>query len=574
MLHIFICDTAVAQQKFTLKITAIHASQQKDIDYFLSKHAIAKVYSDTLSCKLSLRYNLSAFYEAGYLTASYDSVSVHDTSITAYLDLGNVFKLVELKFPADKEHIIREAGLNSFTKTIFTPKQFALLNEKVLRYYENNGYPFASAQLKNVTVEKSLITALMDVQTNQRILIDSITITGTAKISKAILYNYLSIKPGDLYNESLVKKIPVRIREISFVNQTKPMQIVFTPKGCYINLFLNDKKSSQIDGILGILPANDKGGKTTLTGELRLRLQNSFAHGEVIDLHWQQSKPLTQDLNVKFIYPFLFQSPFGVDAALSIHKQDTTYVDVLGNLGINYFLTGGNYLKFYVKSETSNLLSTKGLENTTTLPPYADVKKRMLGLGFRKEQLDYKYNPRKGYSVEANAGAGTRTIEKNSKVNPVVYDSVDLKSAQYDGELIYNSYQAIGKRNVINLGVQGGGILSDNIFTNELFRIGGLRSLRGFDEQSIYASQYVIGKMEYRFILDQGSYLQAFFNVAYYENHSTTQFIHDTPYGFGAGLSFETRLGFFSFNYALGKEFDNPIYIRAAKIHFGIVNYF
>src|SRR5205085_9334022 len=115
------------------------------------------------------------------------------------------------------------------------------------------------------------------------------------------------------------------------VSELKPMQVIFNTTGCYIKLFLNDKKSSQIDGIIGVLPADDKGGKTTITGDLRLRLQNSFAHGELIDFHWQQSKAKTQDLNIRFVYPFLFQSPFGIDAGLNIHKQDTTYVDIKGN---------------------------------------------------------------------------------------------------------------------------------------------------------------------------------------------------------------------------------------------------
>lgn len=46
------------------------------------------------------------------------------------------------------------------------------------------------------------------------------------------------------------------------------------------------------------------------------------------------------------------------------------------------------------------------------------------------------------------------------------------------------------------------------------------------------------------------------------------------PVGFGAGITFETRLGIFSFNYALGKQFNNPILFKEGKVHFGIVNYF
>jgi hypothetical protein len=60
----------------------------------------------------------------------------------------------------------------------------------------------------------------------------------------------------------------------------------------------------------------------------------------------------------------------------------------------------------------------------------------------------------------------------------------------------------------------------------------------------------------------------------YYERRQLDTFVHDTPMGFGTGITFETKLGIFSLNYALGKEFNNQIVFRAAKIHFGLINYF
>jgi hemolysin activation/secretion protein len=80
--------------------------------------------------------------------------------------------------------------------------------------------------------------------------------------------------------------------------------------------------------------------------------------------------------------------------------------------------------------------------------------------------------------------------------------------------------------------------------------------------------------LEWRYLLEQNSYAYLFWNGAYYENRSVNKFIHDTPYGFGLGLSFETKAGIFSLNYAIGKQFNNPIDIRAAKVHFGLISFF
>ena len=112
------------------------------------------------------------------------------------------------------------------------------------------------------------------------------------------------------------------------------------------------------------------------------------------------------------------------------------------------------------------------------------------------------------------------------------------------------------------------------IYRNELLRIGGLKILRGFDEESINTSSYSIFTLEYRFLLDRNSYFALFSDGGYYESKDVENSFSDTPLGIGAGINFETKAGIFSFNYAVGRQFDNPIEFRAAKIHFGFVNLF
>jgi len=156
----------------------------------------------------------------------------------------------------------------------------------------------------------------------------------------------------------------------------------------------------------------------------------------------------------------------------------------------------------------------------------------------------------------------------------VDYDSIQLKSVQYNAEITGDYFIPVFKRSVIDIGSKAGFISGEDIFQNELFRIGGLKTLRGFDEESILASHYLIWKTEFRYLIEQNSYLFAFVNGAYYERRQRNYFLRDTPLGFGAGITFETKLGIFSINYAIGKEFSNPILVRSGKIHFGLVNYF
>jgi len=58
------------------------------------------------------------------------------------------------------------------------------------------------------------------------------------------------------------------------------------------------------------------------------------------------------------------------------------------------------------------------------------------------------------------------------------------------------------------------------------------------------------------------------------ENRSVENDLRDQPFGFGAGMTFETRAGIFGISYALGRQLNNPIDFRTGKIHFGYVSLF
>jgi outer membrane protein assembly factor BamA len=276
---------------------------------------------------------------------------------------------------------------------------------------------------------------------------------------------------------------------------------------------------------------------------------------------------------LKFSYPFLFDVPFGVDAELTLFKKDTIFLEFFRQIGFRYYLQGNSSIRTFAGVRSSNLISTVGYELISTLPTFADVRTVQYGLGTTLERVDYRLNPRRGYIVDVSLAAGLRTVTKNAKINPEVYDSIDLNTTQYRTELVTDLFLPIGARGVINLNAMAGLLESPSLFRNELFRLGGLRTIRGFDEQSILASRYIAGRFESRFVLDQNSYLLAFYNHAFIEDRSAG-FLADDPYGMGAGLTFDTKLGIFSFIYALGSRLDNPLEFRSGKIHFGLLNTF
>ncbi|MFA6924064.1 MAG: hypothetical protein WC223_07395 [Bacteroidales bacterium] len=556
--------------KLQIKNNSIHSEISK-IDY-------KKEFYDTLERKKELYNYLNKLYEKGYLAAYFDSIRTTDSvSMLATIIPGKIYKWVIIKKANVDEDFLKQftGRKNIDGKTTMLYSDIIKLNKKIIEHFENNGYPFVSVKLDSIETDSNVSKAVLNIERNKKYNIDSIIVKGNAKISKRYLFGFLGIEEGSVYDESQIKKISARLKEISFIKEAKSYNLIFTPKYSKIILYLQKNKSSQFDGIVGFKQNDKNPSKIDLTGEVHLNLINSFGRGEFMSFNWRSLQEKTQDLKINFTYPYLFSTPFGIDLKFSIYKKDTTYITITRNIGIQYFFSGRDYLKFFLDNKSSNILSTVGLKSTTVLPDYADIENNIYGLEFKREHLDYVLNPRRGHFIKISIGAGTKNIKKNSEINSEVYNNIKLNSEQYHIESELDNYFSVSHRSVIKLGSQCGWIINDNLFQNELFKIGGLKTLRGFDEESIFASKYSILTAEYRFLFEEKSYLFGFFDWAYYENFSSNKKnIHDTPYGFGAGISFETKAGIFSISYALGKQFNNPIYFKNSKVHFGIVNYF
>jgi outer membrane protein assembly factor BamA len=511
----------------------------------------------------------------GFITANTDSVIARSNLYTAYISAGEKYKWINLKYEKKDQGIISKVGYNErfFTNRPFRFNDVSKLMERVIVHYENNGYPFVSVKLDSIEFKESGINAKLNIQKNVFIKLDSLVTEGSGKVNQKFLLRYLGIKNGMPYNAAVFKSASPKIRQLPFLTEKKPPILQLTDKQNKMFLFLEKKNASQFDGIVGILP-NEK-GKTVFTGDLKIKLVNAILkNGETFDINWRRLQTQTQDLKASVIYPYIGGLPVGVDYNIKIYKKDSTFLDVNNSLGLNYYYSGLNYIKVFYKQRNANLLSTTGLENITVLPEYADVITRSYGLGYVIEKFDYRFNPRKGIGINLLGSAGNREIKRNPRISDVAYSTIDLKSSQYQVEAAVSGYLNPVKNHVVKLAAQFGSVFGNTIYKNELFRIGGLRTLRGFDEESIYASTYVIPTLEYRFLFEQNSNLFVFGEGALYENGNVTGYLKDSPLSFGAGINFETKAGIFNLSYAIGRQFNTGFDLRTGKIHAGLTALF
>jgi len=448
-------------------------------------------------------------------------------------------------------------------------QNYNILTQKMLTYLENNGFPFASVYLDSIFTKNDTVFANLVIDKNLRCTFDSIAVRGNLKIARNYLRAYLNFKNNRPYNESIVRQIPQLIQEIPFATETQPSSIEFTENRASLYLHLDKKRVNQFEGYIGLVPVSDFTGKIAVSGELNLHLINLFTIGESIDFQWRATERFSQFLELKANFPYLFGTPLGVDGLFMLDKKDTTYLNMNYIIGLNYSFRGYNFARVYFDFETSNILD-KTLYEASSFLSYSDYRKSMYGFAFRFRNLDFIYNPRKGYDLNLNIAVGTRKIIENHNAGDHYYEGVDLLTIRYRAHGKIKGYIPLHKRWVVMLGAEGGSLFGKQNLMNELFRIGGMNSLQGFDELSIRASSYGIGLVELRFLMARIAYLNAFFNGAWYEQKITGSYMHDFPFGFGMGITFTTKAGLFYLSYALGKQLDNPISFKAGKIHFGL----
>jgi hypothetical protein len=536
---------------------------------------INKSNLDSLALISSLRNIESKLRSKGYLATTFDSVKYSASEISVYWTLGLKFSFASINISSNDQAILNDLGYHP-RKESFNPAYYNKMMLALVKWGCNNGYPFALAKLENIHVDNnsSVFKADLNFNKGNAFHLDGILIKGNARLNQRYFLNYLDIQKDELFNENKISKWTFRLKELPFISEVRPFELEYNENSFHPVFYLQNKKASMLNGVIGFQSDNVNKGKVYLTGDVKVKLLNVFGRAELIDFNWNNPQPRTQDLKIKFNYPYIFDLPFGIEADFSVFKKDTLWFEVNRQIGVQYLVNGNNAIKVFAGKKTNNLISVDAFKNQTTLPDVSDMQLLNYGLGIQWQNLDYRFNPHNGYDVNFTGTAGQRTIKKNVNFPDVWYDSLKLRTNQYRFDANADYYFPLSNLSVINVGAVASMIQGERYFSNELIRFGGLKSLRGFNETSFSASSYVMAKLEYRFILEQNSFMFLFFNQAYYEDKSRLSSFYDKPYGLGAGINFETKAGIFSFTYAVGSLQDQALSFKAAKIHFGLVNLF
>ncbi len=531
----------------------------------------------------------------GFLLASVDKKIKKDSAFHINYFQGPKFNFGKIRY--DKTQNWLAGFLNYELKKLegqkLAPAQIGKLAERILVDLENNGYPFAEVSFDSLQIQNNQLRAQLNVSRNHFVVIDSLKNIGKAKISTNYLYRYLDLKPGQPYDRRKIKNLKPKIQELSFVKLKEDPQISFIDQKAYVILNLNKSKSSHFDFIIGLLQNNSTSGQRyTMVLDFKAEMRNQLGYGERFFMQFQRLRPENQTIELAFDYPFILDSPFGTSFSFKQFRNEDKWIDRSIDIGGQYYLQGRDNIDVYWNNKVSSLITidTLSLLNQQKLPSNLDNSYNGLGMSFYQERLNYRFNPNSGYELELGGEAGIKKIKPNNTIQSIAddvvdfsnsYDSLTLSTYQVSLHLKAAYFQPINRSITIKTSIDAAYKFNeDRLFENDLFRIGGNRILRGFDEQSILSSFYTVLTAELRFILAQqdNNFTLSLPFIDYGFEYNPLRAVGeekwDRPIGVGVGMNFQTKAGIFSFAMAVGKRRGNSFDFANLKIHFGYVNLF
>ena len=559
-----------------------------------AKNFRKEIFTDSSSARNFFKNFIFATRQKNFLEISCDSIFNSSKNIFAKIHLGKKIKNIFL----DVKNLKPKCA--SDEKIIFTSDSLIAVNvieidkleKRIVKWYNNNGYPFASLELSLKNYSTDSLIFFGAVESNKYFILDSVYFRNLTTASLPLKKIVTLLKKGMTFNQDLINNVTERIKTSGYSKEIKPTLIDFFETGrANVQYFLESKRDLRFSGLIGVQPTTGLDGSTQfqITLDAQFDMFNYWNWGERVSARFDNLRAESPHLQLNLELPFIPNLPFGVNAAFNLYKRDSAYIETNTKLGVV------SQLDFFSKAElqanifsASNLIiDTSIVLRTRQLPANFDVTNTFINFIYEYKKLDYAPNPYRGFVFNFKIGLGQRLVSKNVDILRLrdsvdskfsfesLYDTVTLKTTILKPEFHSEYYLPLARRATVKWQIDGAALLGTNQWgTSELFRLGGNRLQRGFDEESLLATQFALSTLELRLLTGKNTYLMGFYDFGAYRNNSRIS--NDTYYATGVGLGahIDSKAGIFSVTFGVGKFQNTDFDFGRIKTHFGYVSRF
>lgn len=417
-----------------------------------------------------------------------------------------------------------------------------------LRKLEAKGFSMAKVQLTNLKKHTNFVSADLKVTSDKKRQWNDIVINGYDKFPEGYKNNLKRLYKKRIFNQENLEKLYKDIGQFQFVKQTKYPEILFTKDSTKVFVYLEKAKSNSFDGFIGF--SNDENRKVIFNGYLDLTLNNAMNSGEKLALYWKSNGKDQKTFRVGAEIPYVFKSPIGMKVQLNIFKQDSTYQNTQTSIDFGYYFNYNTRLYFgYQSTESSDIKNS----NTLLLSDYTNKFYTSNFEFVEYKDDDYLFPEKSNFNIKIGTGRRDSKFQNNSQF----YGSVNLS---------HNIY--LNSKNILNLKSQNYYLQSDAYILNELYRFGGINSIRGFNENTLQGNIFSSVLSEYRYVLSPSIYVHSIMDYAYFQDKTTN--IKGNLLGLGFGFGLLTKNGLFNLVYANGSTKDQAIKFSSSIVHISL----
>jgi len=485
----------------------------------------------------------------GFYTATIDSVTRQKQAYKAYTNLGAKTSNARIRISDNSDlgflnakYVIRKNYIELKTKEI--PDLLQTLSNRMSK----KGGSFSKTKLKHINIKNNTLYADLFIEQSKKRRIDSVIIKGYEKFPKNYLKYFYKLHKNTIFNQEKLSEISKQTSLLKFVSETKSPEVLFSKDSTLLYIYLNKTKNNSFDGLVNF-SSNENNKGIAFSGYLDFNLTNMFNYGEEIAIHWKNTGEEKQFLKINIKAPYLFNTKVSSEASFSIYRHDSTFLSTTSTIRLLLPLNNKLIVGLSYDSETSENLS-KQLDNT--IETIENFNNNFIG-----GQLKYQSLHKNQFNIEASTLFGKRNAHTEN-------------NTQYKINFTSSIFLQLNHRLFLLLKNNTGYLNSKSYLQNELYRIGGTRSIRGFDEQSIFTSAYSFINSEFRLSTQEKSYIYNIFDFGTFKNQHKRKSI----FSVGLGYVFKTSRNLFDINYIIGKHSETPLNTANSKVAIKIVTFF
>lgn len=539
-------------QEISLKLKG-HSPADQEV---LESLAAAVIFENVAALEDEIEHIQKQLYNKGYISLKYLGLKNEKLEYTAEFELGPAYKSIlifghsslfrplgyTIEKDLDSNQFYVEVPISVLENTL----------EQLSKTLADKSYAFATLQLQNIQPEDEIkIKAELVIDKGTKRTLQNIKVLGYDKFPPSYIKHFLGIKIRKSFRLERIKSQMELLNQLPFAQQKRPAEVLFTKDSTSVYLYLEKIKSNRFDGFIGF--GNDETtGKIEFDGYLDLNLINNLNFGESLKLNYKSDEIDQKTLDIALQLPYLFGTPLGSTLNLNIFKKDSTFTTAQQGIKLFYQLNENQQLGLGIRLQQSNAI-------TNTSDAFVeDFDSQFYEINYnysKRQKTDLLFPVQRQFEMSVAFGKRSAASELNQR-------QIRLKGFQ-----ILN----LNPKNSIFLKVHLEELQSDQYLLNELLRFGGITSVRGFRENSLFATRLGLLCSEYRYRLSPGLFVHSVMDAGYFQDANNTNY---QIFGFGFGFGLRSNGGLLRLTYANGKTKNIPFDLSESKVHLSFTSTF